>query len=164
MLDIPGGQASAGVLQHVYPFESLQPVIQAFLIAELAVLHPCIAPFQAALPPPAEGCHPFGVVAEVHELDTIDATVLRLVIIFCIAVFADEYRLISHFVQQDGRVLVKQHIGVYVGTRGEIELPDAIQDDGGGTGPAIFGGAAGRLYGQQLFIFKLLQGDGGKIG
>src|SRR6266487_3807064 len=89
--DVPWGPRPLRVAQHVDLIaKTLWPVIQILLIAELAILWSCEAPFHAALLPPLP--HRFATVSgECDELHTVAAVCRRLVVLGGVGMICDQH-------------------------------------------------------------------------
>src|SRR5262245_17511000 len=94
MADIPGRQRS--VFLHHYMYfrpEQRGPLVQIFLITELAVLDPRIAPLDAAVLPPAHDFLRFRRPSKGHELNAEATAPAALVVARTVGVLGDEHVL-----------------------------------------------------------------------
>src|SRR5689334_14181647 len=68
---IPGSHSPTMMLQLSHALKSGRPIVQIHLVAHLAGLSTGVAPFQTALPPPAQRFHPANVSPERKQPDIV---------------------------------------------------------------------------------------------
>ena len=72
-LNVPRGETCGGIFQDVNAAETVEPIVEIALVAELTVFDAGIAPFDATIFPPAQDMQGVRVIFEGHELNAIDA-------------------------------------------------------------------------------------------
>ena len=72
--DVPRRHPSADVLQDAHTVESLRPIVEVLLVAELPVLVTVVAPLDAALAPPVESLGSVLIAAKCQPFDVVNPT------------------------------------------------------------------------------------------